>query len=86
MQQNLIAFQKTAQEDIQKKEQTLLAPLYDKIQVAIDAVAKANNFTLVLNAYDGTSSPNLLYAQASSDITPLVLKHLGIEVKEEKGE
>lgn len=81
MQQNLVDFQKTAQADIQKKEQALLTPLYDKIQVAIDAVAKANNYTMVLNAYDGTNSPNLLYAQESSDITGLVLKHMGIEVK-----
>lgn len=84
MQQNLIDFQKTAQADIQKKEQALLTPLYDKIQVAIDAVAKANNYTMVMNAYDGTNSPNLLYAQESSDITNLVLKHMGIEVKKEE--
>jgi outer membrane protein len=85
MQQNLMDFQKTAQADIQKKEQALLTPLYDKIQVAITAVSKANNYTLVLNAYDGTNSPNLLYAQESTDITSLVLKEMGIEVKKTEG-
>jgi outer membrane protein len=50
----------------------------DKIYKAVNEVAKANNFTHVLN-----SDQVLLYAEEESDITDLVLDKLGIKAPAE---
>lgn len=43
----------TLAQDLQQKSQEKLAPLYKKIQDAIDAVAKAQGYDYVLNAAQG---------------------------------
>lgn len=75
-------FQKTAQEDLAKKQNTMLGPVLTKIQGAIDAVAKENNYTHVFNIDAGQgTTPILLYATEQSNISDLVLKKLGITPK-----
>ena len=82
MQTRLEQFQRDAQGLIQKKEADLLAPAYDKIQNNIDAVAKENNYTHVLNS-EVAGVPTLLYvADESQDLSKLVLKKMGITPKE----
>ncbi|MBW3545397.1 MAG: OmpH family outer membrane protein [Bacteroidetes bacterium] len=82
MQTRIEQFQRDAQGLIQKKESDLLAPAYDKIQNNIDAVAKENNFTHVLNS-EVAGVPALLYvSDESNDISNLVLKKMGITPKE----
>lgn len=72
-------FSRTAQESLQKKYQQLVAPLLQKAQAAIDDVAKENGYTYVLSTDSGTNSmPNMLFAPKEYDITPLVLKKLGV--------
>ena len=52
----------------------LSAPLLKTAQDAIDAVAKANGYTYVLD----TSSGIVLVFPDGDDLLPLVKKHLGI--------
>lgn len=73
-------FQKSAQDDLQKKQNQLLAPILQKIQTGIDAVAKEAAYTHVFNIDAGQgTTPILLYATEESNITNLVLKKLGVE-------
>jgi len=61
------------------KQEELLAPLYDKIGLAMEKVAQAQQYTQVL-----LRNQNVVYIDNNYDITLAVLKELGIELKEEK--
>jgi outer membrane protein len=52
--------------------------LYEKIQTAIDEVAKANGYTHIFNSQLDVGVSILLYAREEDDISDLVLKQLGI--------
>ncbi len=41
-------FQQVAQQDLQKKENELMAPIYEKVKNTIDEVAKAGGYTIIL--------------------------------------
>ncbi len=75
LEKRITEFQKTAQADLQKKEETLLQPIIDKAKKAIDDVAKENNFTYILDSSLGV----VLYSIDSDDILPLVKKKLNIQ-------
>jgi outer membrane protein len=73
-------FQKSIQDDLSKKQNSLLAPILQKIQNAIDATAKENGFTHIFNIDAGQgTTPILLYATEESNITNLVLKKMGVD-------
>jgi len=75
-----------AQESLANKHVELLKPIYEKIQQAIESVAKENGYTHVFNADAGGMSM-LLYGAKEYDLTNLVLKKLGItppKVQEKK--
>ena len=59
MQLELQTAERDAQNSLAKKENALLEPLYEKIEVAIKEYAKANGFTYVL------SQQTFLYGQES---------------------
>jgi outer membrane protein len=67
-------FQQVAQQDLQKKENELLAPIYDKVKTTIDEVAKAGGYTIIL---PGNA---LIYVDAAQvkDIASDVKAKLGI--------
>lgn len=75
LEKRITEFQKTAQADLQKKEETLLQPIIDKAKKAIDDVAKENSYTLVLDSSLGV----ILYSIETDDILPLVKKKLSIQ-------
>lgn len=75
LEKRITEFQKTAQADLQKKEETLLQPIIDKAKKAIDDVAKENNYTYILDSSLGV----VLYSIDSDDILPLVKKKLNIQ-------
>lgn len=77
LQQSIQEFQRTAEQSLQQKQQTLLKPALDKLQKNIDLVADENGFTYVFNS-DGGGSPLLLHAPKDGDISDLVLKKMGI--------
>lgn len=77
LEQRLNEFQESAQEDLQKKEQELTEPLITKAKNAIEAVAKENGYTYVLDSGVGF----ILYQNEtnSDNLMPLVKKKLGLE-------
>lgn len=80
LQQSIQKFQQDAQTSLQRKQGELLQPAFDKIQTAIDAVAKANNYTHIFNSGQPEVGLNiLLYGRDEDNISDLVLKQLGIE-------
>ena len=66
-------FQQVAQQDLQKKENELLAPIYEKVKNTIDEVAKAGGYTIIL---PGNA---LTYVDAAQ------VKDIGSEVKAKLG-
>lgn len=80
LQQSIQKFQQDAQTSLGRKQGELLQPAFDKIQKAIDEVAKANGYTHVFNSGQPEVGLNiLLYARDEDNISDLVLKQLGIE-------
>lgn len=78
LQAELQKSQQEAQLIIQQKESQLLEPIYQKIQDNIDAVAKENGYSHILNT-EVAGVPTLLYvANEGGDISNLVLKKMGI--------
>ena len=69
-----------AQEKLMMRRMTLLKPVQDGIQAAIDAIAKEGGFTYILNNSVGSGVPSILYGQESEDVTVRIAKKLGIEV------
>jgi len=66
-------FQYNVQDDIEQEQARLIAPFQEKIQNAINEVAKDNKYSYI---FDTTI---LLYFEGGDDITPLVKKKLGIK-------
>lgn len=72
------SFQRDAQTSLQKKQSELFAPLFEKISVAIKAVAKENGYTHIFS----TGVPGvdiLLHADEQYDVSNLIFKKLGID-------
>ncbi len=75
-QQKIQNFQQMAAQDLQKQQETLLAPITDKIQKAIQAVGAEGGFTFI---YD-LSIPAVVYTGTGAvDVTPQVKTKLGIK-------
>jgi outer membrane protein len=78
-QNEITELQQNAEAAISKKQQELIAPVMEKIQNAIDAVAKEAGYTYVLNSDAGYgTTPVILVAPESDNITNLVFKKLGV--------
>lgn len=74
--QKIQNFQQMAQQDLAKQQETLLAPISEKIQKAIQAVGAEGGFTFI---YD-LSIPAVIYTgNGAVDATPLVKAKLGIQ-------
>ena len=67
-------FQQESEQKIMKKNETLFKPIRDKIQAAIDAVAKENGYAYVFDYSAGV----IIYADDSTDVTGLVKAKLGM--------
>jgi outer membrane protein len=76
MQTRTREFQERAQQDYQKKQNELLAPIIDKAKAAIDKVATAGSYLAVFD----TSTGSLAYFDEAmlTDLAPAVKKELGI--------
>ena len=79
LQASIQEFEKNSEESLQKKQQTLLAPVLEKIQKAIKEVAKENGYTYVFNSDAGYgTTPILLHAPEEDNVSNLVLKKMGV--------
>lgn len=82
LQQRFTDFQQIAQQDMQRKEQEVMAPIYEKADEAVKKVAAAGGYIAIFNtAGDQAASAGLAYFDpaALTDITPAVKAELGIE-------
>jgi len=73
LQQQLQTYQQESQRMFQYRRGQYLQPLVTKVQAAIDAYAKANSYTMILD----TSIPGaLLYVRETDDLTDAIIKSL----------
>lgn len=72
-QQSLAQEEQTISQDLQKRRQEKIQPIFDKVNQAIEAVAKEDALTYV---FDGTQGGVILYADDSADITSKVKSKL----------
>lgn len=74
MQQRIQLFYQTAEQDIQKKQQELLAPVHEKMTKAIKAVGDREGYTYIFD------SAAMVHIGADAvDVTPSIKKELGIK-------
>jgi outer membrane protein len=71
-------FQRDMEQQILEKRNTLLQPIFDKVNVAIKDVAKENGYNYIFdrNAQAGSA---ILYADETQDVTALVKTKLGLK-------
>jgi outer membrane protein len=72
MEKRITEFQQSAQDKISAKKEKLYAPIMQKANEGIKAVAKANGYTYVFDSGAGS----ILYAEDSDNILPLVKTYL----------
>ncbi len=75
LQQRIQAFQASADQDIQKKQQELFQPVIAKVKNAINSVGKANGYTYILDVSQGV----VLFYDNGDNILPLVKKKLNLK-------
>lgn len=75
LQGRIEAFQMSAQQDLQAKEEELTAPIIERAREAIEAVAKEGSYTYIFNSTEGI----LLFSDNGDDIMPKVKTKLGLE-------
>ena len=74
MQQRIQLFYQTAEQDIQRKQQELLAPIHEKMSKAIQTVGEKEGYTYIFD-----SSAMVYIAEGALDALPAVKKELGIK-------
>jgi outer membrane protein len=75
-QQRIETFRMQADQQLQKKQQQLMEPIFTKADSAIAEVAKENNLVYV---FDVSARVVLYQSNQSIDVLPLVKKKMGIE-------
>ena len=78
LQESIQKFQQDAQTSMQKKQSDLTEPVFKKIGAAIEAVAKENGYSFIINPQLLGGGDILLYNDEKYDISALVLKNLGV--------
>ncbi len=81
LQQRYTDFQQIAQQDMQRKEMEIMAPIIEKANEAVKSVSVAGGYIFVFSTTNNEpSSAGLAYfdAEALTDITSAVKAHLGI--------
>ncbi len=73
----ILAYDQDMQKQLGDKREALLAPILDQVKTAIDAVAKENGYTYIFDGSPGVGV--ILYADESTNVTPLVKIKLGIQ-------
>lgn len=69
-------FEDQVMQDMQRKQQELMAPVIQKARSAVEAVGRENGFSLI---QDNNPQVTLYFAAPVEDITPLVKAKLGIK-------
>lgn len=74
MQQRIQLFYQTAEQDIQKQQQDLLAPVHERMAKAIKAVGEKEGYTYIFD-----SAAMVYVATDAIDAMPAIKKELGIK-------
>jgi|SaaInl3SG_22_DNA_1037383.scaffolds.fasta_scaffold00003_177 outer membrane protein len=75
LQQRIIEYQQSAQQDIQRKQYDLQVPIIEKIQNAVNSVGKENGFAYIFDVSQGS----VIYTEGGEDVMALVKAELGIK-------
>lgn len=81
MESDIQKFQQNGAKLMELKQQEVLRPLYNKIAISLERVAKAQGFTQVMQ-----STVDIVYLDPNYDLTEPILKEMGITVKAEVGQ
>lgn len=82
---DLEKMQQDAQVTLQNKQKLFMAPLYLKIDRAVEEVARENGFSIILTEkVSGYSF--LLYGEKRRDVSDLVLQKFGVDTADNKNE
>jgi len=73
--QELYAARAKGEEDVVKKREALLKPIYEKADIAVQAVGKENGFTMI---FDSGAFNVVLFAEDATDILPMVKAKLNL--------
>ena len=73
----IMAFNQSAQQELQQKQMDLMLPIIEKAQEAVNKVAKEGGFTYIMDA--SASKAVLIYVDGGEDVMPLVKAELGIK-------
>ena len=76
LQNRIESTQQSAQEKVQQKKQDVYAPVLEKADKAIKAVAKEKGYDYIL---DISASGTVVYGKEEYDVTPVVKAKLGIK-------
>ncbi len=76
LQNRIESTQQSAQEKVQQKKQDVYAPVLDKADKAIKAVAKEKGYDYIL---DISANGTVVFGKEEYDITPIVKAKLGIK-------
>ena len=76
MEQRIQTFRQQAQQDLQKQQETLFAPIFEKAQKAISEVGKEEGFSYI---FDTASQAIVFSADNTEDVLPKVKKKLNIK-------
>ena len=83
MQEDLMNYEQEMQNLMMTKQDELLKPILDRVNTAIQDVAKEGGYTMIFDLSSGA----VLFADANSDVTALVESKLGLaNAAEEAGE
>jgi outer membrane protein len=74
--QKMEEYQQQAQQDLQQKQMTLMKPIIEKAQNAVNTIAREKGYTYVLDS--SQSKGVVIFAEKGEDILPLVKAKLGI--------
>ncbi len=74
LQERIMEFQESAQQDLMNQESQLLSPIIEKARQAIEEVAREEGFTYIFDVGMGV----LLFHEKGEDIMPQVRAKLGI--------
>jgi outer membrane protein len=75
--QNIQKLEQDSQNDLQKKQMTLMDPIYTKVGDAIEALAKEQGFSMLLSKeFQGLTI--VVYGDEKLDMSDTVLKKMGI--------
>ena len=69
-------FEQSAQQDLQRMQQELLGPIFQKIKAAVESVGKEGGYGMI---QDYNPQQTLYFADPVGDVTPQVKSKLGIQ-------